>query len=137
MGNYRPQSSNGGRGGLGGGGVWQRGSEGMHPPDCHPPSGLPGQIGFGLSHPQDGFPQELHLQELHLQEFPPPHQHRSSKIHIQLFMFSTPFCYRLCRKPFLDKKGINCYIASKKQGRFHQVDYALLSYSKIGKGAWK
>jgi len=90
-----------------------------------------------LSHPQDGFPQELHLQELHLQEFPPPHQHRSSKIHIQLFIFSTPFCYRLCRKPFLDKKGINCYIASKKQGRFHQVDYALLSYSKIGKGAWK
>ena len=29
-------------------------------------------------------------------------------------------------KQFLDKKGINCYIADKRQGRFHQVDYALL-----------
>lgn len=86
-----------------------------------------------------------------MQEFPQPQllfplqQNKSKRIQIQLFMVSTPFFYRLCAweesvpdfrrmrtvmmlsgfSPILDKDNCNCYIFSKKQGRFHTEEYAL------------
>jgi len=86
-------------------------------PQSHPQLSLP--------HPQPSLPQSLPRPQLppqglqvQQQRLPQPwlcpplplQQNKSSKIQIQLFISSTPFFYRLCRRVILDKKNPDCYI---------------------------
>lgn len=82
----------------------------------------PQSLQQSLPQPQSLHPQRLPHPQLLLQDPPqtrpcrllhpplPLQQNKSSKIQIQLFISSTPFFYRLCRRVHLDKENPGCYI---------------------------
>ena len=95
---------------------------------CSLPHPQPSFLSIPQSQPQLSFaqgslhPQSLQHPQLLLQDPPqtrpcrllhpplPLQQNKSSKIQIQLFISSTPFFYRLCRRVHLDKENPGCYI---------------------------